>query len=124
MFLHFLLYSKVTQSHTFPCAVFSFKTLQKCSELSGEIFFCSSSLNCGNKMVWPSINCLFCKNFSKKINDKVIYENVSVTFICNYLDMWLLPFVFNLHFKTVVLELIQTTYSLTEDLELRKQINK
>lgn len=75
-------------------------------------------------MVWPSINCLFCKNFSKKINDKVIYENVSVTFICNYLDMWLLPFVFNLHFKTVVLELIQTTYSLTEDLELRKQINK
>ena len=68
-------------------------------------------------MVQPSINCLFHKNFSKKINDKDIYENVSVTFICNYSDMWLLPFVFNLHSKTFVLELIQTTYSPAESFE-------
>lgn len=68
-------------------------------------------------MAWPSINCLLHKNFSKKINDKDIYENVSATFICNYSDMWLFPFVFNLHFKTFILELSQTTYRLAEGLE-------
>lgn len=57
------------------------------------------------------------KNFSEKINDKDIYENVSVTFICNDSDMWFLPFVFNLHFKTFGLELSQTTYSPAEGLE-------
>lgn len=76
--------------------------------------------SCENKIVWPSINCLFCKNFSKKVNCTDIYKNICVIFICNYSDMWFLPFVFNLHSETFVLELIQTTYSSVEGFEAMK----
>lgn len=62
----------------------------------------SFSFSYENKMAQPSINCLLHKIFSQKINDKDIYENVS-DFHCSYSDMWLLPFVFNLHFKLLFL---------------------
>lgn len=86
----------------------------------GGRFSVPPSFSCENKIVQPSINCLFCKNFSKKINCTYIYENVFVVFICNYSDMWVLPFVFNLHSETFVLELIQTTYSPVEGFEAVK----
>ena len=76
--------------------------------------------SCEYKIVWPSINCLFFKNFSKKINCTDIYKNICVIFICNYSDMWFFPFVFNLHSETFVLELIQTTYSPVEGFEAVK----
>lgn len=112
------LYGKHKRESLSPLFVFPFKekAIHKCLVLLGEVCS-SSSFSCENKMARPSINCLLHKNFSKKINDKDIYENVSATFICNYSDMWLFPFVFNLHFKTFILELSQTTYRLAEGLE-------
>ena len=86
----------------------------------GGSFSVPPSFSCENKIVQPSINRLFCKNFSKKINCTDIFENVCVIFICNYSDMWFLPFVFNLHSETFVLELIHTTYSPVEGFEAVK----